>query len=675
MCGILGLISRHGLISAQIAERILTDLFLLSETRGKEASGGAILTEGAIRVAKSPLPASVFIKSPTWKKLVREAMDGNASGKNAPIVAIGHSRLVTNGAQQINTNNQPVISSGMVAIHNGIITNVDRLWAETPGLERHHEIDTEILPCLIRKYREEGRSVIAATKEAFARIEGVANLALLFNDLDAVLLATNNGSLYLWKDNTNGCFVFASERYILEQLDKRSSLRGFRGRTSIQHIQPGTGLLLDLPGLRLESFSMREEAPPRSGGQLASPASRQIQNLSTAETAALPGHIPGQGPYLLSPAFRDHYPHHRTAVDRLRRCTRCVLPHTMPYIDFDAAGVCNYCRNYQPIAVHGAETLKASLEPLRRTDGMPDCLVTLSGGRDSCYGLHYIKTVLGMNPIAYTYDWGMVTDLARRNQMRLCGKLGVEHILVSADIARKRSYIQKNVIAWLRKPDLGTIPLFMAGDKQYFYYANKISRETGCQNIVLCENQLETSHFKFGFAGVVPNSAGTQSHNQSLRAKARLASYYGRAFLQNPAYLNVSLLDTLGAFGSYYLIAKQYVDIFQYLRWDEDEISATIINGYGWETAPDIESTWRIGDGTAPFYNYIYYTMAGFTENDTFRSNQIREGMLTREKALAFVERDNQPRYESIQWYCDVVGLDFERTIKVIDSAKKLYPT
>ena len=44
-----------------------------------------------------------------------------------------------------------------------------------------------------------------------------------------------------------------------------------------------------------------------------------------------------------------------------------------------------------------------------------------------------------------------------------------------------------------------------------------------------------------------------------------------------------------------------------------------------------------IGDGTAAFYNYVYQTIAGFTEHDTFRSNQIREGMITREQAMQLV--------------------------------------
>jgi glucosamine--fructose-6-phosphate aminotransferase (isomerizing) len=64
---------------------------------------------------------------------------------------------------------------------------------------------------------------------------------------------------------------------------------------------------------------------------------------------------------------------------------------------------------------------------------------------------------------------------------------------------------------------------------------------------------------------------------------------------------------------------------------------------YDWEKAPDTNTTWRIGDGTAAFYNYVYYTVTGFTEHDTFRSNQIREGDLNREEALALVEDENRP--------------------------------
>ena len=111
--------------------------------------------------------------------------------------------------------------------------------------------------------------------------------------------------------------------------------------------------------------------------------------------------------------------------------------------------------------------------------------------------------------------------------------------------------------------------------------------------------------------------------------------------------------------------------MFDYTNWDEEHIESTIINNYDWETSVDTKSTWRIGDGTASFYNYVYTLVVGFSENDTFRSNQIREGMITREQGLAFVYDENKPRYNSLKWYTEIVGLDFEDTIKSINSMKR----
>ena len=69
----------------------------------------------------------------------------------------------------------------------------------------------------------------------------------------------------------------------------------------------------------------------------------------------------------------------------------------------------------------------------------------------------------------------------------------------------------------------------------------------------------------------------------------------------------------------------------------------------------------------------IYYTVAGFTEHDTFRSNQIREGVISREQGLELVEKDNIPRYESINEYFDLIGVDFEYAIKTINNIPKLW--
>ena len=119
-----------------------------------------------------------------------------------------------------------------------------------------------------------------------------------------------------------------------------------------------------------------------------------------------------------------------------------------------------------------------------------------SGGRDSTFTLHMIKKVLGLNPIAFTYDWGMVTDLARRNIARVCGKLGVENIIIAADIVKKRKNIRKNILAWLNRPRLGMIPLFMSGDKYFFYYTNQLKKQTGIKLNIWGINVLENTDFQ-----------------------------------------------------------------------------------------------------------------------------------------------------------------------------------
>ena len=151
--------------------------------------------------------------------------------------------------------------------------------------------------------------------------------------------------------------------------------------------------------------------------------------------------------------------------------------------------------------------------------------------------------------------------------------------------------------------------------------------------------------------------------------------FYGKEYIVNPAYINSSLLDTLDSFKSYYVMKHNNINIFDYLPWEEEKIESVLINEYDWETDPGTKSTLRSGDWTAAFYNYIYYVVAGFTENDTFRSNQIREGAITREYALEKANTENQPRWDSIQWYCNTIGIDFEGAIEKINLIPKLYGT
>lgn len=541
---------------------------------------------------------------------------------NASLV-LGHSRLITNGL----ADNQPVVRDGVCVFHNGIVVNHDALWPQLQT-QREQQIDTEVIAGLALDALAAGVALEEVPARVLAACRGVVACALVLPALGKLCLFSNNGSLYAGQKA--GAWVYASERFPLAQM-------------GCEHIrQVREAVFIDIPAATgavavLDKAANRSDLIPALGN------TAQEEGLLT---------------------YRPY---------SLRRCTRCILPETMPYISFDAQGVCNYCKHYKPRnKPRPIEDLLALVEPYRRSQG-DECIVPFSGGRDSCYGLHLIVKELKLKPITYTYDWGMVTDLGRRNISRMSAELGVENIIVADDIAKKRHNIAMNLRAWLKSPHLGMISLLTAGDKHFFKHVETIKQQTGIGLNLWGINPLEVTHFKAGFLGVPPDFEEKNVYSNGAMKQLRYQFLRLQAMVKSPGYFNSSLWDTLS--GEYYrsFTAKSdYFHIFDYWRWDEKQIDDTLAE-YDWEKAPDTNTTWRIGDGTAAFYNYVYYTVAGFTEHDTFRSNQIREGDLTREEALALVEDENRPRYPNIKWYLDAVGVDFTEAMKVVNAIPRLY--
>ncbi len=677
MCGVFGLTVKDGGPLAKDKHFILScikHLLLASETRGKDASGISVSTRDDFSVVKMPVAASKLVRTPEYKKLMSDLVESRTVGDNSQLSSLGHARMVTNGKRERHVNNQPVISDDMLVIHNGIIVNDDSIEDEF-GLESAGaEIDTRVISGLYRHFRSKGRSLCESISDIYGIIKGQASLGILFNDINCLVIATNNGSLYELNDVEQGLHIFASERYILERVVQKcfSADRGAKYTEAITKVEPGQAIFLNTVNfeqLRVGMEQLPNEQAVQFEARLSPRNSKSIDDICLERGAQ--GYVPESAP-ALSDMTMIHFDEffeqvHKRSLE-LKRCMKCVLPESFPFISFNSDGVCNYCEHYQPIQTFGRQALEKSLSKMHRSKYAQDCIVSLSGGRDSSYALHFMVRELGLKPITYTYDWGMVTDLARRNISRLCGELGIEHILISADIQKKRENIRKNVTAWLRKPAVGMVPLFMAGDKQYFYHGARLMKDFDIPIMILAENLLERTNFKTGFCNVPPTFETSNTYGLSLQKNLKMVFYYLENFVKNPHYLNSSLIDTFAAYCSYYVMPHRFLSLFRYLDWDENTINDTLINTYDWEVATDTKSTWRIGDGTASFYNYIYFLNGGFSEYDTFRSNQIREGLLSRAEAMDLVKTENRPRWESIQWYCNTIGIDFGEAIKRINS-------
>lgn len=520
---------------------------------------------------------------------------------------------------------QPVVNESFIIFHSGIILNVP---IDTESHSASTSSNTDFMADLIANEVNAGKSYEYAIEKAFLELTGDFSCALIVPKLGKLFLFTNCKNIFYTLDSS-GLF-FASEHDTLAKL-------GLKNITQLQNIA-----VFDAPSSN-SNTEVNRGLDIKSNFKVANPYDADISLLT----------------------YKTH---------TLLRCSRCILPETMPFIKFDKDGVCNYCHNYKiRNTPKPKDEFHRLVENYRRKDGKDECIVPFSGGRDSCYTLHLMVNELKMKPVTYTYDWGMVTDVGRRNISLMCGELGVENIVVSADIEKKRKNIALNFKAWLKNPDLGMLNILTAGDKHFFRYVDKIKKQTGIDLNVWGVNPLEVTHFKTGFLGIEPDFEVSKVYSNGALKQLRYQTKRFGAMLKSPGYFNPSIWDTVS--GEYHRSVTEksdYFHLFDFYQWDENEIN-NLLDSYNWERATDTSTTWRIGDGTAGIYNYIYYTLAGFTEHDTFRSNQVREGQLTREQALSLIEVENAPCYDNLRWYLRSINFDFDTTINRINSIPRLH--
>ncbi len=657
MCGIFSMAMKEGLAVSRREVALSIDRLLRAvQVRGKESTGVGFFFADEISWLKRPERASVFLRSRAYRAVLNHVMDevfeGNGRVLNRSLVVVGVARLATNGSEFLDSNNQPVVLDKLLGVHNGIVTNDRKLVREESLTGAKGETDAEVLFLLLQKLLRAGLSPENALRRVFAKIEGSATVSCFEPEEKKLLLATNTGSLYQCSDPSGGFYLYASERPILKEAIEASWLA--RHSTSgIEQVEPGRAHLIDCRDFKRVDFSLGIDFP-----------------------GALQAIYEKKGDYFRDLIASVREDQKNREVIELNRCTKCILPDTYPLIEFDSEGVCNYCREYQPIETKGEAALEKIADAHRREDGSPDCIVAFSGGRDSAYALHYVKRVLGLNPIAFTYDWGMVADIARRNQARLVGKLGVEHVIVASDIKAKRRNIRRYVEAWLKKPHLGAVVMFMSGDKPAEYWVTKIARRHGIKLVFLCRgNEIENSDFKWGYLNLKRGEPGGVLHHLGFSDTLVFTVNLMKRYFENPAHFNPSLLEMLFNYASTYVFKYDFEYFWHYLKWDEEEVVRTLRTEYDWEVPGDTIQTWRVDDGTSPFYNFIYHKMGGFTENDCLRSNQVREGLISRDQALQLATLENKYRYDAIRNYLARIGLDYDRVMRAIEGFPRRYST
>jgi hypothetical protein len=117
------------------------------------------------------------------------------------------------------------------------------------------------------------------------------------------------------------------------------------------------------------------------------------------------------------------------------KCKRCLLPAKVPGSDLDGSGVCAWCRAHNRADANVEELSRLAREQdlehtlqTCRGAGDFDCLVNLSGGKDSCYLVYRLLVDYKLRVLAFTTDMN-VPPVAWENIRRTISTLGVKHVV------------------------------------------------------------------------------------------------------------------------------------------------------------------------------------------------------------------------------------------------------
>ena len=347
----------------------------------------------------------------------------------------------------------------------------------------------------------------------------------------------------------------------------------------------------------------------------------------------------------------------------MKTCARCVLPETYPGIKFDEQGICTYCNSHKKWIYRDRELLDNSLEAFRGKGEKYDCVIGVSGGRDSTYALHFLAKECNLKLIAFTGDSGFIPQAARDNMKKMTDILDIELVTHNHDMLKR--CVRQDLKAWLRRPSPAMIPMICSGCK--LAISREVLRFAKRNRIPLVVMNVETPIE----IGILKNQLLATNPMGKMSQKKGIAMLLGLFYelVKNPFYFSpynayVFVLEYLYFFHfesmQKLLYPKQTVllDLYRYITWDEKKILTTIIKELEWRKAEGAPSTWRFDCELSYLKNYLLLESIGISEKHDGMSAMIREGMITQTEAFTRLDPENYIPPDAIETALNHIGLN-----------------
>lgn len=353
----------------------------------------------------------------------------------------------------------------------------------------------------------------------------------------------------------------------------------------------------------------------------------------------------------------------------VRWCTNCVYPGiSAAPMEFDAEGQCMGChmskvKDAIPQAEwdRRRELLRDLLDRYRCRDGSRhDCVIAVSGGKDSWFQTHIIKNEFGLNPLLVTYNGNNYTAVGWRNLLRMREVFGVDHVIYSPGVAllkklNRLAMVVMGDMNWhchvgittlpVRMAAMHRIPLVIWGEHGYLDLCGQFSLDDFPE--MSYRDRLE--HFARGyewnfFVGM-----------EGITSQEMIPYKY-------PSDEDLFGLDLRGIY------------IGNYLQWEANNHGRQMVERYGFEVSPvPFDRTYRTMSNLDDMHengvhDYLKYIKFGYGRCTDHVCKDIRAGIMTREKAVELVRAYDPVKPRDLERWLNYVGWNEEQFDRLADT-------
>lgn len=350
---------------------------------------------------------------------------------------------------------------------------------------------------------------------------------------------------------------------------------------------------------------------------------------------------------------------------KLKYCKKCVMPNTKPDLFFDD-GVCDACGSAEKkgSGINWEERKKQFeniIEIYRSKDGKNyDCIVPVSGGKDSHYQVYVIKKIYGLNPLLVCFEATHITELGKKNLENI-RKFGCDMIYFkkNPEVYKKMAiegFKRVGDNEWPNHLGIFTIPVNIAvkfniplliwGENSQLEYGGPA---TATEKSYLDRRWLEE------FGGLLGNRVEDMAGVDGI-TKEDLLPY------QYPSDEDLKRVGVTGLFLGHFFKwdARKQVEIMKHYSLNVKEDGPTEGTYTNYE---------NLDESTYGLHDYLKFVKYGFCRATDHACLDIRNGRITREEGMELVRKyDGTYPYFGIKSFIEYSGLNKQEVDSVIDS-------